>query len=151
MSRVVPLNGQTCHFIMSLKVLSCSLPPSVARVGGGWVYLFSLVIFFLSPLPISKCWYSLFLVFQSLFLWFLFFYPFYKNSICFQFSHSIIICYILFFQFSPYSFIFKFFFLGHFVKVYLIFNFIIFFYLILILFIVVLYVKIISLFNLTLQ
>jgi hypothetical protein len=51
--------------------------------------------------------------------------PFYRSFICFQFYHSILIYQILYSPIQSSFFEFLIFFLGHFVKVLLVFNFII--------------------------
>jgi hypothetical protein len=87
------------------------------------------VSFFFSLPPIKKHNLVIFVFvisIQSLFLWFLIFihWPYYTSFICFQFSHSILICHVLFFPFKFLFFWFLNFFYGLFVKFLSVFNFI---------------------------
>jgi len=114
------------HVVGNVDVSSSSLCDACQR---RLTSLLSISLFyFLSPLMKITSWYSfLFLFqFQSLFFWFMIFFPcFLKNFYLFQSNNSIPIYHISFFLIWSLLFLFLFVFLSHFVKVLLVLNFII--------------------------
>ena len=101
---VTSSSGQTCSSIVSLEVLMCSLPSSV-KCDDEWSIVYRQWLFFF--LPFFSLFYPkkytfvlfIFCVSISVVILLIFYFcswPFYKNLVCFQFSLSITIYYILF-------------------------------------------------------
>jgi hypothetical protein len=100
----IPPRVQKHSPTMLMEAPSCPFSSEITYVDSGGSVCHRWILFFLSSPSKIIVWPFLLLVFQLqfLFIWFFFyFWPFYKSFICFQSHPSILIRYILFFQFNP--------------------------------------------------